>query len=139
VQSVHYAEPSLDPPGQRTALSRLPFEETLARLREAIQAVDLWIIHEIDPQALLKRGGFAILSTRQVLFFHPRYLVRLLERDPSALVEVPLKLVVMEQPDGTVVLRHPDAASAFSRYAGLEELGAEFSALYRRLLAEVAG
>jgi len=137
LQSVHYAASPLGQPTQRTAISRLPFEETLACLKEAIQAEGLWLVHEIDPQMLLKRGGFEILATRQLLFFHPRYMVRLLECDPSALVEAPLKLVIMEMPDGSVTLRHPDVAAAFARYPGLESLGTELSEICQRLLAAV--
>ena len=137
LRSIHYADPTRDPLTQVTSCSRLPFEETLARLKEAIQAEDLWLIHEIDPQMLLKRGGFAISATRQLLFFHPRYMATLLENDPSALVEAPLKLVIMEMPDNSVVLRHSEVASVFARYAGLETLGVEFSGIYQRILATV--
>ena len=134
MQAIDYA--NLMRPAK--AVSRLTFEDTVAQLKSAIQAEELWLIHEIDPQLLMRRGGYAMLATRQLLFFHPRYLVQLLEKDPSALVEAPLKLVVMEMPDGTVTLQHPDVATAFARYAGLEALGFEFQDLYLRLLTGIA-
>ena len=137
LRPIRYGAPSCDQPSQVVSQSRLPFEETLTRLKEAIQAEDLWLIHEIDPQMLLKRGGFAIQSTRQLLFFHPRYMATLLENDPSALVEAPLKLVIMEMPDNSVVLRHPEVTAVFARYTGLEALGIEFSGIYQRILATV--
>lgn len=138
LRTVHYAVPSETQPGQCLARSRFPFEETLARLKEGLQAEKLWLIHEIDPQMLMKRGGFAIPSTRQLLFFHPRYLVRLLEQDPRALVEVPLKIAVLELPDGTVMLRHSNVAAALAGYAGLEVLGTELDGILERLLTSVA-
>lgn len=138
LQPVRYATPTETQPTQHRALSGLPFEETLARLREAIQEEGLWLIHEIDPQMLLQKGGYAILATRQLLFFHPQYMARLLEADPSALVEAPLKLVIMEMPDGTVVLRHPDVAAAFARYPGLETLGRDLAGICRRVMASVS-
>jgi len=137
LRTVHYAVPSETRPGQRSARSRFPFEETLTRLKERIQAEELWLIHEIDPQMLMKRGGFEIPATRQLLFFHPRYLVRLLEQNPGALVEVPLKIAVLELPDGTVMLRHPSVAAAFASYAGLEALGIELEGILERLLTSV--
>ncbi len=137
LQAVTYADPAPTPVFQRFAVSNLPFEATLTRLKEAIQAEDLWLIHEINPQMLLERGGYRIHATRQLLFFHPRYMVRLLEKDPNALVEVPLKLIIMQMPDGSVTLRHPDVATAFARYKGLEALGIELEIICQRLMASV--
>lgn len=136
---IHYATPTEDHPGQGTAHASLPFEATLARLKEAIAAEDLWIIHEINPQALLARGGYAMGPARQILFFHPRYVARLLAVDPGALVEAPLKIAILELPDGRVILRHPDPEAAFARYPGLEALGGELGAVVQRILATVTG
>ena len=138
LKSIRYAEPSGANPHQRLAHSILSFDETLVRLKEAIQAEGLLLLHEIDTQMILGRGGYAIPSTRQILFFHPRYMVRLLEADPSAVMEAPLRLLVMEMPDGTVVLRHPDPDAALAPYAGLASLGSELSLILMRILATVS-
>jgi hypothetical protein len=53
---------------QRSAFSSLTVEEVVTRLKQGIIAADLWILHEIDPQMLLNRGGFAIGPARQILF-----------------------------------------------------------------------
>jgi uncharacterized protein (DUF302 family) len=128
------AAPGGDP---RLRVSALPFPETLERLREALRAEDLWLIQEVDPQALARRGGFAIHPARQLFFFHPRYLVRILEGDPGALEAAPLKLVVMASPEGTVTVRSPDVAAAFAAHPALEGLAAELAALCLRLAASV--
>ncbi|MGY4371736.1 uncharacterized protein (DUF302 family) [Bradyrhizobium sp. LB1.3] len=117
--------------------SLYPFEETISRLKRAITDADLWLIHEIDPQMLLRRGGYEIRATRQLLFFHPRFMLRLLHGDPSALIEAPLKLVVMEMPTGAVIVRSSDPTDAFARYVGLGELGRELSELCDTLTAAV--
>jgi uncharacterized protein (DUF302 family) len=135
LQPVRYAE-STQLPG--ASVSSLPFAETVSRLKEALLAEDLWVIHEIDPQTLMQRGGYGVLPIRQLLFFHPRYLARLLELDPMALLEVPLKIIILEMPDGTVVLRYSDVAATFARYHGLEALGAELAQTLERLLAKVS-
>jgi uncharacterized protein (DUF302 family) len=120
-------------------LSGHPFPETLERLKRAIQAEDLWLVQELDPQLLAARGGHGILAARQLFFFHPRYLVRILETDPAALLEAPLKLTVLERPDGAVLIRWQEVAARFSGYSGLTDLGLELEALQERLLAAVLG
>jgi uncharacterized protein (DUF302 family) len=132
LQPVSYA-----PLPSGAALSRLPFEATLAALREAILAEDLWVIQEIDPRLLLEKGGFAILPARQILFFHPRLVARILGTAPAALVEAPLKVLVMEHPGGDVSLHHPDAREAFGRYPGLGALAEEVGLILARVLGAV--
>ena len=132
------------PLGQHLATSRLSFEETVARLKRALQDQDLWLIHEIDPRMLLRLGGHDIPATRQLLFFHPRYMARLLSAAPAAIVEAPLKLVVMQTPTGSaaqpgaVCVRCPDPRALFGRYNGLAALGEELSSLCIGLLNTIA-
>jgi uncharacterized protein (DUF302 family) len=117
--------------------SRLDFEATVASLKQEIAARDLWLIAEINPRALLERGGYAMRSTRQLLFFHPRYMARLLAADPNALIEAPLKLVIMEMPDGAVTVRQPDVRAQLSRYVGTREIADELTRLSTGLLRSV--
>jgi uncharacterized protein (DUF302 family) len=122
------------PPFHTVVFSVLDFDATVARLKEAIAAIDLWLIAEINPRLLLERAGYAIQATRQLLFFHPRYMVRLLAADPNALIEVPLKIVVMQMADGTVTVRHPDVRALLSRYVGTEALAEELAEISTELL-----
>lgn len=124
--------------GQIAFVSGYPFDETLVRLRGAIEAEDLWVLHEIDPQMLLRRGGFAIPAVRQILYFHPRYMARLLSTNAAAVVEAPLKFVVAAASAGGVLVRYPEPEFAFGRYARLAELGGELSAVAGRIASMVA-
>ena len=135
--AIEYGSPSRLSGKWGAGTSQYPFDETCSRLRTAIADADLWLIHEIDPQMLVRKGGYEILATRQLLFFHPRFMVRLLRGDPDALIEAPLKLVVMEMPTGAVTVRSSNPAEAFARYVGLEELGGELSELCIALTATV--
>jgi len=124
----------------RTRATALPFEEVVTRLKAAIEAADLWVLHEIDPQALLRRGGFDIPPARQLLFFHPRYMVRLLSAAPSAVLEAPLKFATLEA-DQEVVVRWFDPGAAFGRYDSdaLKALGVELSTLREAIAAQALG
>lgn len=134
---VTYAGAS-NPSHQKIITSAWDFDATLERLRQAIAQKDLWVIQEINPQMLLARGGYAILPARQLLFFHPRYVARLLAIDPSAVAEIPLKLVVMQMPDGSVTVRHNDVTSLLGRYPGLTALADELSEISQHLMQKVA-
>jgi len=122
---------------QQSRTMTLALPDVVARLRAAIEAAGLWVLHEIDPQALLRRGGYAIGPARQILFFHPRFVARLLAADPAALLEAPLKLAILELPGGTVSVRWIDPAAAFARYgsAELADLGTELAELCDNIVA----
>ena len=98
---------------QRGITTAEPFEQVIAGLRKGVDAAGLWILHEIDPQAVLRRGGHSIGAGRQILFFHPDLMIRLLEADQAALLEVQLKFAVLELADGSVSVRWLDPAGAF--------------------------
>ncbi|SDR12457.1 Uncharacterized conserved protein, DUF302 family [Rhizobiales bacterium GAS191] len=121
---------------QRARSCDLTVEDAVARLRNAIIADDLWVLHEIDPQAVLRRAGYAIAAARQILFFHPRFMARILAADPAALLEAPLKFAILELPGGGVSLRWLDPAVAFGRYRSpaLDILGQELAAICERIV-----
>lgn len=101
------------------------------RIREAIQGAGLWILGEVDAQALVGRGGYAIGGALQILAFHPRFLTRVLAEDPSALLGAPLKFAILELADRSVAVSWTNQAIAFARYdrATLAELGRELDEL----------
>jgi len=126
---------------QRWRSCSLPVSEVVARLRPAIEAAGFWNLQEIDTQVLLNRGGYAIEPARQLLFFHPRFVVRLLAADPAALLEVPLKFAILGLPGGMVTVRWVDPIASFARYenSALEDLGHELSEACERIVAESLG
>lgn len=113
---------------QRSRVSGLPFSEVVTRMKVGIDAAGLRVLHEIDPQVLL-RGGYTIGKARQILFFHPRYVARILSADPAALIEAPLKFVILELAAAQVSVRWFDPAGSFNRYGNpaLARLGKELS------------
>lgn len=125
---------------QRVRTVQAPFETVVDSLKRAIEQENLWVLHEIDPQALLKRGGFEIKAARQILFFHPRYMARLLAAQPAAALEAPLKFAVLTDASD-VVVRWYDPVAAFSRYGHpeLSRLADELSILCERIVATALG
>ncbi len=124
---------------QHARIVTLPFEEVLTRLRQAIEAAGLWVLQEIDPQNVLQRGGHDIGPARQILFFHPDLMVRLLQANPAALLEAPLKLAVMQQPDRSVAVRWHDPATAFGRYSKpiLTDMGQDLASRCEQIVTAI--
>lgn len=136
--NVSYAQPRDGHAFQHVITASSSFEAVLETIRIVLREADIWIVHEIDPQMLLKRGGYIIGRTRQVLFFHPRYMVRLLGADPAALSEAPLKVVVMEDANA-VTVRWPLPGPLFDRYGHdeLSALGRELELIYAAIAARL--
>ena len=142
----HPVPVSFAPAGARAAEFQMstvigrPFERVVADLKSAIVGAGLWVLQEIDPQALLHRDGLEIGNARQVLFFHPRLMKRLLEADSAALIEAPLKMAVLEMSDAEISVRCLDPVDAFGRYGNraLMQLGSELHATCGEILRQVA-
>ena len=129
-------------PGNKTETFQLvrttsrPFQQVLESVRNEIGAAGMKILHEIDPQAALQGFGHTIGAARLVFFFHPDLLLRLLERDWTAIVEAPPKLALLELPDGTVSLRMANPDGDFARYGNpaLTAFGRELAATCERII-----
>ena len=113
-----------------------PFQHVLEAVRNEIAAAGMKVLNEIDPQAALQGFGHTIGAARLVFFFHPNLLLRLLERDWTAIVEAPPKLALLELPDGTVSLRMANPDGAFARYGNpaLTAFGQELAATCARIM-----
>ena len=121
---------------QLDVTSRRPFPEVLAALRQAINEAGMKVLQEIDPQGALRSIDQVIGGARLLFFFHPQLLARLLSIDCSAIVEVPLKLAVLEMADGSISIRAADPAIALGRYGNpdLAGFGQELSAACDRIV-----
>ena len=120
-----------------TQRSAYDFDETLSRIRRAIEAENLMVVHEINPQQMLRMVGVRTGGMRQVLFFHPRYMKQIMETNRNAGIEPPLKVLVMESPNG-VMVRYEDPVHQFQAYPGLGALSEELRGIFERVVAAVA-
>jgi len=122
-----------------TVRSGLDFDATLANLRQAIESENLMVVQEINPQQMLRLMGMRVDGMRQILFFHPRFMKQIIETNRNGGIEPPLKLLVGERPDGSVMVRYHDPVHQFAPYDGLEDLASEFRGIFERVVASVKG
>lgn len=124
------------PPFQVVQLSKYDFSDTVELLKGAIEAQNLMVIKEIDAQKMLRLVDVQTKGMKQILFFHPRYMKRIMKANPNATIEPPLKIVVMEKPDGKVAIKYKSPSYLFGQYAGLEVIGAELDNLVAKIVEE---
>jgi uncharacterized protein (DUF302 family) len=72
---------------------------------------------------------------KQILFFHPRYMKRMRKLNPNGAIEAPLKILVMERPDGKVILRYIKPTYVFGRYETMSEVGKELEATVEKIVS----
>ncbi|MBO9732563.1 MAG: DUF302 domain-containing protein [Chitinophaga sp.] len=119
-----------------TLLLEQPFEAALSQARTAIAENGFLLLHEINPQAILASQQIEIGPVRQLLFFHPVYMKQLLDRDPTAVIEVPLKLVLRATDKGTT-LSYFNPVAHFEGYEGLDALGKELHLKVELIVAQL--
>ncbi len=121
-----------------TSPSGYDFADTVDMLKGSIEEHNLMVIQEVDAQRMLRMVGRTVGGMKQVLFFHPRYMAQILDADPSGAIVPPLKIAVMERPDGKVMVRYPRPSSLFAAHEALAELGEELDALVAEIVASLA-
>ncbi len=120
-----------------TVPSAHDFDQTVALLKQAIEGENLMVVDEINPQQMLRMVGMRTRGMRQILFFHPRFMKRIIETNRHGGIVPPLKVLVMEMPNGRVMVRYHDPVHQLEPYTGLEELAAELRGVIEHVVAAV--
>lgn len=112
---------------QYAETSQRSFDDVLSSLATEIERAGLKLLQETDVQKALAGAGRSTGGFRLLFFIHPALVIRVISADISAMVEAPLKLVMIENPDGLVSLRFASpsrrprlTATATQRSPGLE-------------------
>lgn len=124
--------------GSEMKKSKYSYSETLDLLKGAIEEQNLMVIADIDGQKMMRMAGKQTKGMRQIFYFHPKYMRRVIEANQAASIQIPLKLLVMEKPDNTVVVRFLKPSTVLNEYAGEEEIAKELDGLLENILNEIA-
>jgi uncharacterized protein (DUF302 family) len=115
---------------QRVRFCPATFSEAVIALRETIDVAGLRMVDEIDTHFLLQQGDYRISFAHMFIVVDPAMLARIVDVDPSALLEMPLKFVVLQRSSGAVIIRWLDPSILFARYGNpaLDKVGKELAA-----------
>ena len=82
--------------------SRRSVDETVDRLRAALQAKGVTLFALVDHGGEAAKAGFAMRPTKLLIFGSPRAGTPLMLAAPSVALDLPLKILVSEDSDGRV-------------------------------------
>lgn len=126
------------PKDRAMAMSKYSFQDTVSRVKQTIESKGMMVVFTADHQAMLSMVGMNTKGMLGVEFFHPRYGKAIMQNDHAAGIEIPLRLVVMETPDGKAMLSYYKPSSVFAKYKGLEGMAAELDGVYDAIVAAVS-
>ena len=87
----------------RTAASSSGHRDTLDRLLDAIASRGLTVFAQIDHAAAAREVGMDLGDEVVVVFGNPRAGTPLMQADPRVGIELPLRMLVWDGDDGTMV------------------------------------
>lgn len=117
----------------KTKQSRLPYEQTLARLKEAIASGGGTIFATIDQAAAATTAGLTLRPTSLIVFGNPKGGTPLMDAFPLVGLDLPLKLLVWEESGVTRVAYVP--MSEIAVRCGVRGMDAAIAAMDRNLEA----
>lgn len=119
--------------------SRFDFETTLGKLAAAAKQHKIGIVNKASAQQGAAAIGVKIPGNQVWGLFHPRFAVRMLKASVDAGYEAPVRLYIVEAPDGQVTVRYRKPSVVFKPYRNreLDEMALELDIIFARVVAAV--
>jgi len=110
-----------DPEGWRIEETGKSYQTLLSDLKEAVEEENMGIVTEAGPTEVAASRGETIPGNRVVGVFRNDFAVDIIRAAPAAMIEAPMRFMVMEEPDGTATLAWQRPSIVFAPY--MEEGG----------------
>jgi uncharacterized protein (DUF302 family) len=111
--------------------------ETLERLKHSLQAKGVTIFAIVDHSGEAEKVGLKMLSTKLVIFGNPKAGTPLMLAAPSSAIDLPLKILISEDREGTVWISSNSPAYLQDRHGFPGEL-LQNIAVVQTLVAAIA-
>jgi uncharacterized protein (DUF302 family) len=112
----------------RIVRSNASFAAVLERLHNIIRERGLTVFGEIDHAQNARDAGLEMPETRVLIFGSGRAGTPLMLAAPDIALELPLRILVRQEPDGSMALVYLDPVSLATAF-GVEELAASIAGL----------
>jgi uncharacterized protein (DUF302 family) len=114
--------------GIRSITSNHSVDETVQRLTNLLQQKGVKLFAIVDHSGEAKAAGLEMPSTKLLIFGNPKAGTPVMLSAPSTALDLPLKILIAQQPDGTTLLSWNDAAWLQQRHGFSGELIANLAA-----------
>ncbi len=130
--------------GWRVVATDKPYETLLVDLRAAVQDNKMGLVTEAGPTEVAASRGETIPGNRVVGIFRNDFAVTIIRAAPSAMIEAPVRIMVMEEPDGTASLSYKLPSAVFAPYAeeggeAVTDAAAELDAIFAKIADDAGG
>jgi uncharacterized protein (DUF302 family) len=102
--------------GWRVEPTDKSYDTLLADLKAAVEANDMGLVTEAGPTQVAASRGEEIPGNRVVGVFRNDFAVTIIRAAPAAMIEAPIRFMVMEEPDGSATLAYERPTSVLSPY-----------------------
>jgi uncharacterized protein (DUF302 family) len=119
--------------------SRHDFAATLVRLQDAVASNGLGVVTKANAQNGARSLGVNIPGNQVWGIFGPRFAVRMLGANVEAGIEAPVRLYIVESPEGKVSVSYVKPSVVFAPYGNkaLDAMARELDSLFERIVAAV--
>lgn len=91
-------------------------DETVAKLKSILQAKGITLFALVDHSGEAEKAGLKMRNTKLLIFGNPKGGTPLMVASPSIAIDLPLKILVAEDRDGTVWISYNSAAYLKARH-----------------------
>ncbi len=132
------------PSGWRVTETEKDYATLLADLKAAVQAHEIGIVTEAGPTEMALSRGEMIPGNRVVGVFRNDFAVEIIRAAPAAMIEAPIRIMVMEEPDGTATLAYKYPSVVFAPYAetggaALKDAASRLDVIFDEIADEATG
>lgn len=103
-------------PGTTIFAGKYPFQETLAKLRKALTKENIAVFAEVDHAAAAQKVGLELRPTLVLIVGNPKAGTALMQENQSVAIELPLKILVLENEKGETMVIYQQIASIGKSY-----------------------
>ncbi|TDN59162.1 uncharacterized protein (DUF302 family) [Paraburkholderia sp. BL10I2N1] len=120
VPAVTHAETTSTLPGSVTTIqSRYDFQTTVSRLKENLAAHGVTLFADIDQSSAAVQAGTTLRPTRLFLFGNPKAGTPIMQRNPHAALQLPLRAVIWEDDQHGVHVDYQDVTQELANGYGI--------------------
>ncbi|WP_420392792.1 DUF302 domain-containing protein [Acuticoccus sp.] len=105
-----------EPDGWRVHPTHKAYDTLLMDLKAEVKAQQFGLVTEAGPTEVAAQRGENIPGNRVVGVFRNDLAVTIIRDVPAAMIEAPVRFMVMEEPDGTGTLAYKMPSSVFAPY-----------------------